>query len=400
MTKKNDEQAMMLLVDELFDELLKTSDEELLREASEDDRGNDVSLDRIRAEIETAINSLAKDRLAEARTAVARLTNDRLASSVDPVEAGKRLAEFLSSDTGRSRMTIAARNGQGSSENDILSAFSDLCELQEFKHSVGIKDFGSSPKAERILQDLGISEPQEIDVEAIAWALGARIRYDYLDQCEARIVGTNDSAIITVDKKASIQRQRFSICHELGHWIYHRRRMLVCQANEIELPSEGNSLERVADRFASELLMPNYLFVPIAQNLGRPSMQVVRKLANTFNTSLTATAIRLVEINQLPIVLVNHGKAGRRWHTRSQSVASGWFPNNELGHGSSAFNMIFGTSISAMPPRSVNASVWFGRRDASLFEVVEEAVRVDANEVLTLLSFKNASEFLQHSRQT
>jgi hypothetical protein len=35
---------------------------------------------------------------------------------------------------------------------------------------------GASP-AERILRRLGITEPQEIDLEATAWDLGVRIRY-------------------------------------------------------------------------------------------------------------------------------------------------------------------------------------------------------------------------------
>ena len=35
---------------------------------------------------------------------------------------------------------------------------------------------GDTP-AEVVLKRLGISEPHEIDLEAIAWHLGARIRY-------------------------------------------------------------------------------------------------------------------------------------------------------------------------------------------------------------------------------
>lgn len=235
-------------------------------------------------------------------------------------------------------------------------------------------------------------------MEAIAWHLGAKVKYERLEHCEARIVGADDAAIITVNKKASHQRQRFSICHELGHWIYHRRRMLLCQADEIERPSmESSNMERAADRFASELLMPSYLFAPIAQSFGRPSMHVVRKLSEVFNTSQTATAIRLVETNQQPLILVSYGRGGRRWFTRSQTVSRDWMPNSELRSTSSAFNMIFGKGSQAMPPRSMDASAWFNRWDASRFELVEESVRVAAAEVLTLLSFKDARGFLRYS---
>lgn len=71
--------------------------------------------------------------------------------------------------------------------------------------------------AERLLRGLGITEPQEIDVEAIAWELGARIKYRPLDNCEARIIGKGDRAIITVNSRSWPRRQRFSVAHELGH---------------------------------------------------------------------------------------------------------------------------------------------------------------------------------------
>lgn len=44
--------------------------------------------------------------------------------------------------------------------------------------------------AERLLQELGITEPSEIDLDAIAFHAGARVRYRPLDGCEARIMAT------------------------------------------------------------------------------------------------------------------------------------------------------------------------------------------------------------------
>ena len=43
--------------------------------------------------------------------------------------------------------------------------------------------------AERLLQELGVTEPDEIDLEAIAYYVNARVRYRRLDGCEARIIG-------------------------------------------------------------------------------------------------------------------------------------------------------------------------------------------------------------------
>jgi hypothetical protein len=70
--------------------------------------------------------------------------------------------------------------------------------------------------AERLLQDLGITEPKEIDLEAIAFHLGARVRYRRLEGCEARIIGRNDAAIITIGEDCSPRRKRFSLGMKSG----------------------------------------------------------------------------------------------------------------------------------------------------------------------------------------
>lgn len=63
--------------------------------------------------------------------------------------------------------------------------------------------------AEIILKRLGITDPREIDLEAIAWHLGVRVRYRPLDRCEARIIGCGDRAVITVNSHSGRRRRRF-----------------------------------------------------------------------------------------------------------------------------------------------------------------------------------------------
>jgi Zn-dependent peptidase ImmA (M78 family) len=395
MTKSNQKEISLSFVDEFFDDLQILSDDEIVLEAIEDFGSVEAALGSIRSEVQEAITSLAKDKLAHARSSLLSNKESRQSEKIEASDAKKLLEEFLSSDAGRSRLTMAARKGKRSSEKDTLGAFYDLCALQGCSHSAPRLNFGSAPKADYILKQLGVTEPHEIDVEAIAWYLGAVVRYDDLQDCEARIVGTDDAAIITVNKKSSPQRQRFSVCHELGHWIYHRRRMLMCQGDDIERPSpDAANMERMADKFASELLMPNFLFGAMAQELGRPSMSLVRKLAETFNTSQTAAAIRLVEVSQLPMLLTCYSSAGRKWFARSQCVAKEWFPRSDLSHESSAFCMVFRNVSKPMPSRTVSASTWFDKFDASRWEVIEESVRTSNDDVLTLLAFKKPHEFL------
>ena len=157
---------------------------------------------------------------------------------------------------------------------------------------------GLSP-AERLLQDLGISEPQEIDLEAIAFHLGARVKFRKLEGCEARIIGCNDAAIITVDHACSPARTRFSLAHEIGHWTHHRGQTLVCRVEESR-PQDKMSPERVANTFAADLLMPKYLFAPAARSYPKLNFKTVHDLASVFRTSVPATAIRLVDLGHCP----------------------------------------------------------------------------------------------------
>ena len=60
--------------------------------------------------------------------------------------------------------------------------------------------------AERLLQELGVTDPDEIELEAVAYHVNAHVRYRRLDGCEARIIGNGDRAIITVNANSAYPR--------------------------------------------------------------------------------------------------------------------------------------------------------------------------------------------------
>lgn len=238
--------------------------------------------------------------------------------------------------------------------------------------------------SERLLQELGITEPDEIDLEAIAFHVGVRVRFRALDGCEARIIGNGDQAIITVNINSSYRRKRFSIAHELGHWHHHRGKCLVCRAEEYR-PRDALSPERAADGYAANLLMPDYLFKPLARHSGKLTFKAVSALAEVFLASQTATAIRLVESDQTPALLVCHGLKGRKWFTSAPSVPRKWFPQDSLDADSFAFDVLFGSRPNDPIPRKIEASAWFDRQEARRFEVHEQSFRTGPEEILTLV---------------
>jgi hypothetical protein len=239
--------------------------------------------------------------------------------------------------------------------------------------------------AERLLQHLGITEPGEIDLDAIAFYAGARVRYRPLEGCEARIIGNGDQAIITVKANSHYRRKRFSIAHELGHWHHHRGQCLVCRAEERYRPRDSLSPERVADGYAADLLMPSYLFRPLARQYAKLNFKTVSALADAFAASQTATAIRLVESDHTPAFLVCHGPNGRKWFARAPSVPQRWFPQDTLDAESFAFGVLFAGKPDDAVPRKIGADAWFDRSDADRYEVHEQTYRIGPDEILTLI---------------
>jgi hypothetical protein len=238
--------------------------------------------------------------------------------------------------------------------------------------------------AERLLQELGITQPGEIDLEAIAFHLGARVRYRKLEGCEARIIGCNDTAIITIAKDRADKRKRFSLAHEIGHWTHHKGQTLVCRVEE-SLPQGRMSPERIANNYAADLLMPRYLFGPISRAYPKLNFKTVGDIADIFRASRPATAIRIVEGGHSPALLVCHGSRGRKWFARGPDVPSRWFPKDELDADSFAFGVLFGKASDDPAPRKIGADAWFDRRDADKYLVYEQTIRSASDEILTLV---------------
>jgi hypothetical protein len=239
--------------------------------------------------------------------------------------------------------------------------------------------------AEKLLIELGVSEPEDLDLDAIAWHAGVKVKYRCLDGCEARIVGHNDRAIVTVHDGLHERRRRFSVGHELGHWHYHRGRSFICRAEDIGSERQNTPPEeREADHYAADLLLPWFLLRPLVRQSKSPSFELTKQLGELFKTSLTATAIRLVDANTFPILLICHTKEGRKWFKRAKDVPERWFPKKELDSDSYAFDVLFGSRGDHKPVK-MGADAWFDRYDAERYELLEQTVRISDAEVLTML---------------
>ena len=200
-------------------------------------------------------------------------------------------------------------------------------------------------KPDLLLRELAILRPEDIDLEAIAWSQGAKVKYRDLDGCEACIRGSAElgRAIISIQDGAFHQRQRFSLAHEIGHWEWHRGQQLMCQKDDIGgnwRRSLGAMKEKAANQFAAGLLMPGDMLKVALRDFRKFSMRAISEIASTFDVSKTAMAYRLTEQDYEPCVLVSHTSNGRQWFVRSKSIGHRWFPNETLDPQSTAYYIL------------------------------------------------------------
>lgn len=95
-------------------------------------------------------------------------------------------------------------------------------------------------------------------------------------------------------------RKRFTICHELGHYVIHREVVqptVFCrkveEGDEVEsVPGGSPDLEREADLFAAALLMPSHLVVDRFEAIG-PDLAALRE---AFGSSEKAMRHRLATV--------------------------------------------------------------------------------------------------------
>ena len=246
----------------------------------------------------------------------------------------------------------------------------------------------SSP-AEDLLIERGVTHPDQIDVIAIARSLNAKVKVRRLDGCEARIIGKDDRAIISLDDRMPERRRRFSLGHEIGHWMCHRGQCLACAKEDIGRGSAAKDpKERVADRFAAHLLMPRFLMREAIQgrllNLG-----LINDVAGGFDVSRLSAAIRLLEVEPEPCVLIRHSRTEASWRLVSPSVDRRWAPRLRADPGSHAHAILTRDAADQSAPEIASAEDWFENDEAHRFEVAEQSFRCLDGEVLTLIVLRD-----------
>jgi Zn-dependent peptidase ImmA (M78 family) len=160
-----------------------------------------------------------------------------------------------------------------------------------------------------LLQQNKITAPP-INVDKIAESLNISVKkhpYDEEHELSAMLIRDGGNVIIGVNSNHSEQRQRFSIAHEIGHFLLHEGDKLIVDRQikyQVNFRNKKSSLgidinEIEANRFASALLMPEHF---INKDLEKYEIDIDDKnnmeticgeLAQKYNVSLTSMMLKI-----------------------------------------------------------------------------------------------------------
>lgn len=158
-------------------------------------------------------------------------------------------------------------------------------------------------RTEQLLLEAGV-DIVPVPVKQVAAYLGIKIELaDLGEDCSGVLVRNGDRAVIGVNKEHHDNRQRFSIAHEIAHFVLHKGDTYVDKGyrvhfRDLESGSGTKTEEMDANAFAAALLMPatwvrDFFY---QQPFDLTEDAVLAMLAKKFEVSTQAMTYRLMRL--------------------------------------------------------------------------------------------------------
>lgn len=227
-------------------------------------------------------------------------------------------------------------------------------------------------EATKIIEKYGISSPEHIRLKDIAYDLGVNVIEGTLQGAAASLVKRGKYATIRVSSEETYEyRKRFSIAHELGHFVLKHGHLIqkIC-SDEDMMSWYHTGSETEANFFAGELILPKSL-IKKRCDVGKVNFTPVKQIAEDFRSSLTAAAIRFVRFCPERCAVVFSKDAKVRWFYMSED----WWPYIPMGlkldERTIAYDFFKGESLPDKPI-GVEADAWV--EGHGLDEIVEHSI--------------------------
>ncbi len=229
------------------------------------------------------------------------------------------------------------------------------------------------------------------DLVALCRDLGLRIREVPANGFEGALIRSKVGQKGIIAVKASIReasRKRFTIAHEIGHFIIPQHRNLgnICEERIIEsFDSNLNRPEMEANEFAAELLLGSGA-LRRRFNLSEFSLTQISAVAAEYGTSLTAATRSFLTLTDLACAMIWSVANRARWLVRSDAFRF-FLPIVELPAEGSFAAQIFRGKAAPTDFAPVRPDAWLDRQPAENVDtLLEHSISLlNYNAVLTLL---------------
>lgn len=256
--------------------------------------------------------------------------------------------------------------------------------------------------AAELIDSYCITSPDKLNIEEIAWAEKLAIKEMPLKNYLGLINFNNKYGLITINSQLTEAGQkRFTLAHEMGHFFNEKDSLALspqkgnemnnavyyCTNNDIFSGRINKRREDDANEFAAELLMHRPWFADFVRKR-EISTGLIKEIAQYFNVSLTAAALRYVEIGRYPIAVI-YSTAGKvKWHFPSQYFPLKYIPAGYTVKKDSPVFDYFSKGEIINDYDMVPAYTWYAEdsrcpRDLYLYE--QNVVMKNYNSVLTIL---------------
>ena len=123
-------------------------------------------------------------------------------------------------------------------------------------------------------------------------------------------------------------RRAYTLGHEFGHYVLHRKLIdederfdggIYCDESSV-LRREGEDIEKEADEFSANLLMPFHDFRRQISSKTIPSFDDLGAIADRYGVSLTAATLRWLEYTETRALLVVSNEGYAHWAKTSKAA--------------------------------------------------------------------------------
>jgi len=263
--------------------------------------------------------------------------------------------------------------------------------------------------AELIIDQLKpqLDKPLPIPIETVASACGIEMFQEFsIDGFEGGLIQNEEKTrgYILVKAGSRQDRRRFTVAHELGHFInpYHvapkGTEKLLCTKQDMTLSGTSTldprlNMEAQANEFAANILMPEAALRNASKLWGSPQIQSILDLQLMCNVSKEAAARRYLDLHGEPCAVIFSKDGKARYF-----VCRGDFPFLDIKPSQALHRKTYTSTFRGQPgliseQEEADPHIWLSDRDAGKWDLWEEVlIQEDGYRMTLLVAEKNSRE--------